>query len=162
ISLNVDFYDKTTDALLLDVPLSITSGYSSVIKNIGSVQNRGLEVNLNTDNLTGELKWKTNFNIAFNHNKVLKLYEKGKDIITGNQTVSVGHDLASWYMRKWAGVDPENGNPLWEKITTDNNGNQTVTKINSYNNATLQCVGKGSPDFTGGMNNEFTYKNFSL
>jgi len=161
ISINLDIYDKTTSALLLNVPLPNTSGYSSIIDNIGSVQNRGLEINLSTNNLTGKFKWTTNFNMAFNHNKVLKLYQ-GRDIVTGYQNISVGHDLFSWYMRKWAGVDPQNGDPLWEKITKGANNENIVSTTNSYKNATLQFVGSGSPTFTGGISNEFTYKEFSL
>ena len=161
ISFSFDLYDKTTAALLLNVPLPYTSGYSSSIQNVGSVQNRGLEVNLNTTNFKGKFNWTTNFNIAFNHNKVLKLYE-GKDIITNLQNVSVGHDLFSWYMRKWAGVDPATGDPLWEKVTTNQNNEKVITTTNSYKDATLQFVGTGSPDFTGGMTNDFSYKSFEL
>lgn len=161
ISMSIDVYDKTTNALLLNVPLPYTSGFESVFENVGSVRNRGLEISLTTNNLTGNLKWRTNFNIAFNRNKVLKLYE-GKDIISDNQNISVGHDLFSWYMRKWAGVDPQNGDPLWEKVTIDDNNKETVSKTNSYSDATLQFVGTGSPDFTGGINNELSYKGLTL
>jgi TonB-linked SusC/RagA family outer membrane protein len=162
ISVNVDLYDKTTNALLLNVPIPNTSGYSSVIRNIGSVQNRGLEINITSDNLKGAFHWSTNFNIAFNRNKVLKLYEGGKDIITDKQNVSLGHDLFSWYMRKWAGVDPQNGDPLWEKVTKGADGKEVIEKTNVYKNATLQFVGSGSPNFTGGFSNDFSYKSFSL
>jgi len=166
LALNVDVYDKTSAALLLNVQLPYTSGFSSVIQNVGSVRNRGLEINLNTVNLNGAFKWETNVNIAFNKSKVLKL-DNGKDIITDNgfappTIVSVGHDLNSFYMRKWAGVDPANGDPLWEKITTDANGNKTTTTTNLLSEATSQFVGSFSPDFTGGFTNTFTYKAFSL
>lgn len=161
ISLNVDVYDKTTKDLLLDVPLPYTSGYSSVPQNVGSVRNRGVEFNLMTNNLTGDFKWVTSFNISFNKNRVLALYQN-RDIISGNQNISEGHNLFSWYMRKWVGVDPENGDPLWEKVTEDGNGNKVVGTTNSYNSATLEFVGKGTPDFTGGFNNEFSFKGFVL
>jgi TonB-linked SusC/RagA family outer membrane protein len=166
ITLNVDVYDKTSEALLLNVQLPFTSGFTSVIQNVGSVRNRGVELNLNTMNLGGAFKWETGFNIAFNKSRVLKL-DKGKDIITDNgfsppTIVSVGHDLNSFYMRKWAGVDPQNGDPLWEKITTDANGNKTISTTNLLSNATSQFVGSFSPDFTGGLTNTFTYKAFSL
>ncbi len=166
ISLNVDVYDKTSAALLLNVQLPYTSGFSSVIQNVGSVRNRGLELNLNTVNLNGSFKWETNFNVAFNKSKVLKL-DNGKDIITDNgfappTIVSVGHDLNSFYMRKWAGVDPANGDPLWEKVTTDANGNKVITTTNILSEATSQFVGSFSPDFTGGFTNTFTYKALSL
>ncbi|WP_018626322.1 SusC/RagA family TonB-linked outer membrane protein [Niabella aurantiaca] len=161
VSVSVDWYDKTTDALLLNVPLPYTSGYSSIIQNVGSVKNRGIEINLNTNNLTGALKWRTNFNIAFNHNKVLALYQH-TDIVSGSHNISEGRDLSSWYMRKWVGVDPENGDPLWEKLAIDADNHSIITQTNSYNEATQQFTGKASPDFTGGFINTFSYRGFAL
>jgi TonB-linked SusC/RagA family outer membrane protein len=166
ISLNVDVYQKMTDALLLNVQLPYTTGFSSVIQNVGSVRNRGLEINLNTVNLKGKFRWETHFNIAFNQNRVMVL-DKGKDILEVSTTaptriVSVGHDLNSWYMRKWAGVDPANGDPLWQKDTTDANGGKIVTTTNNYNSASLEYVGTFTPKFTGGISNTFSYKGFTL
>jgi hypothetical protein len=90
------------------------------------------------------------------------ILNKGKDITTGDMRISVGRDLYSWYFRKWAGVDAANGNPLWEVVTSDANGNKTVSTTSNYNVATLQFTGKASPNFTGGINNIMSYKNFSL
>lgn len=162
ISLNVDLYDKTTSELLLNVELPYTTGFASVIQNVGSVRNRGVEFNLSSMNLTGAFKWQTSFNIAFNRNRVLAL-DQGKDILQETlRIVSEGHDLNSWYMRKWAGVDPQNGDPLWEVVTSSPGGEKTVTTTNQYNDATLQFVGSFTPDFTGGINNVFKYKGVSL
>ncbi|HSI76674.1 MAG TPA: TonB-dependent receptor [Lunatimonas sp.] len=161
VFLNVDVYDKTTDALLLNVQKPYTSGFTSVIENVGSVRNRGLEINLTTDNLNGEFKWETNFNIAFNRNEVL-LLDEGKDIVTGSRIIRVGEDMNSWYMRKWAGVDPDNGDPLWEVVNTGADGERVVSTTNQLNNATLQIVGTFTPNFTGGFSNTFSYKAFSL
>ena len=160
VLLNLDVYDKTTDALLLNVQKPYTTGYSSVIQNVGSVRNRGLEINLTTQNLAGEFSWETNFNIAFNRNEVLAL-DAGKDIISSQRIIRVGEDMNSWYMRKWAGVDPATGDPLWE-IITDNNGVKEVMTTSKLSEATLQIVGNYTPDFTGGIQNTFSYKNFSL
>jgi TonB-linked SusC/RagA family outer membrane protein len=162
ISVNLDWYDKTTEGLLLNVQLPYTSGYSSVLENVGSIQNRGIEINVTSKNFNGGVfKWETRINIAFNRNKVLTLYD-GQDLTNGSQRISEGRDLYSWYLRKWVGVDPENGDPLWEVVTTDANGNKKITTTNNYNSATLQFVGTASPDFTGGINNTLSYKNFSL
>ena len=161
ISLNLDLYDKTTKGLLLNVEKPLTSGFSSVTRNVGSIQNRGLELNLNTHNLIGEFKWETNFNIAFNRSKVL-LLDQGKDIRQGNLIIREGEELYTWNMRKWVGVDSENGDPLWEKITTNADGETIIAATNSYSEATQQNVGSASPDFTGGMSNTFSYKNFTL
>jgi len=65
-------------------------------------------------------------------------------------------------MRKWAGVDPANGDPLWEIVTTGTNGEEIVTTTNQYSEATQQFVGTYTPQFTGGINNVLTYKNFTL
>lgn len=168
VSLTIDWYNKTTNDLLLNVPLPYTSGYASIISNIGSIRNKGFELTINSQNIDSkEFKWETNFNIAFNKNRVLQL-NQGKDItvsdVNGNATqrISVGRDLFSWYMKKWMGVDPANGDPLWEKVTEDANGTKSVSNTNDYNAATLQFIGSASPDFTGGINNVFSYKRISL
>jgi TonB-linked SusC/RagA family outer membrane protein len=162
ISLNVDLYQKVSRALLLNVELPYTTGFNSVIQNVGSVQNRGVELNLNTINLNRALKWETGFNIAFNNSEVLTL-DQGKDIIevgTGynpTRIIRVGEDLNTWYMRKWAGVDPANGDPLWEVVDGDG-----IRTTNNYSEATLQVAGTFTPDFTGGISNVISYKSLTL
>lgn len=161
VLLNVDLYEKTTDALLLNVQKPYTTGFSSVMENVGSVRNRGVELSLTTNNLTGDLKWETSFNIGINRNEVLVL-DEGKDIISGSRIIRVGEDLNSWYMRKWVGVDPANGDPLWEVVTTNAKGESEVSTTNKLSDATLQIVGTYTPDFTGGIYNTFSYKAFTL
>lgn len=161
ILVNIDAYDKTTDGLLLNVELPYTSGFSSIIKNVGAIRNRGLELNLTSTNLKGKLHWETNFNIAFNRSKVLVL-DQGKDIRQGNFLISEGQELYTWNMRKWAGVDPANGDPLWEVVSKGANGEEIKTTTNSYAGATLQNVGSASPNFTGGISNTLSYKGFTL
>ncbi|MGY0041326.1 SusC/RagA family TonB-linked outer membrane protein [Pedobacter sp. NJ-S-72] len=158
IELNVDLYQRTNKDLIIDVPLSSATGFYKLTQNIGSIRNRGIDIELNTKNLTGEFKWNTSFNIGFNKNKVIKLHEGEPIDKFYNQRIAVGHDLNSWYTREWAGVDPKNGDPLWYMTKADG----TTTTTNSYNSADRRYVGTSSPKFTGGMGNEFTYKNFSL
>ena len=164
IALTADVYDKKAKSLLMTVNLPYTSGYSSILENIGSVSNKGLELIINTRNLVGKFKWETSFNIAANRNKVLKLNGNDKFANPGaRQPVGLGEDMDKWYMRKWAGVDPENGDPLWEKIETDQDGKQVVTQTNSYNKATLQYTGtSAAAKFTGGITNTFSYNGISL
>lgn len=164
IDVNVDVYDKRAKSLLMSRPLPLTSGYASVLENIGSISNRGIELTLNTKNLVGEFKWETSFNIAHNRNKVTKLNAGDKFASPGaTQPVGLDEDMDKWYMRIWAGVDPANGDPLWEKIVTDADGKEYLTYTNSYNAATLQYTGTSSaPKFTGGMLNTFSYKGFTL
>jgi len=164
IGLIADVYDKHAKSLLMTKNLPYTSGYSSILENIGSVNNRGFEITLNTQNLTGAFKWETSFNIAHNRNKVTKLNGSDRFASPGAmQPVGLNEDMDKWYMRIWAGVDPANGDPLWQKVETDQNGKQTITLTNSYNQATLQYTGtSAAPKFTGGILNTFSYRGFSL
>ncbi|HEX6925965.1 MAG TPA: SusC/RagA family TonB-linked outer membrane protein [Longimicrobiaceae bacterium] len=160
--LSLDAYRRVNDDLLLNVTLPGTSGVNSIVRNIGSIENRGIELSISTPLLQGPLLWTTDFNIGFNRNKVLALNE-GEDIPNGNQRISEGYDLQTWYMRKWVGVDPENGDPLWEVVNYGPDG-EVISRetTNDYNAATLQRVGKASPDFTGGWVNDLSYGPLSL
>ncbi|MDP9080843.1 MAG: TonB-dependent receptor [Bacteroidota bacterium] len=164
IDVSVDIYQKTSSALLFQVPLPATSGYDYEFENVGSVRNRGLEINVTSKNLVGEFKWETNFNIAFNRNKVISL-EAGEPSVNpaGPLPIAVGHDMNDWYMPIWAGVNPANGDPQWKQQVTDANGKVTEQLTNSYANATKEFTGtSASPKFTGGITNTFSYKGFSL
>ncbi|MCW9707993.1 SusC/RagA family TonB-linked outer membrane protein [Fodinibius salsisoli] len=162
VDLSVDLYQKTNDDLLQNVILPGTSGFDNITRNIGSVRNRGVELGISSTNIQGALNWTTNFNIAFNNNEVLSL-NNGEDIPNGNQRIMEGKDLRTWYMRKWAGVDPENGNPLWVKQEKDENGNVvSETTTSNYSEASLMSVGSASPDFSGGFGNTLEYKGWKL
>ncbi|MCW3462292.1 TonB-dependent receptor [Chitinophaga nivalis] len=166
INLTVDLYQKDNKDLLFNVPLPGTAGYAYILRNIGSVRNKGIEINLSTDNLVGEFKWSTDFNIGFNKNSIQDLYG-GKDYITDPLSsyfiLEKGQDMRSFYQRKWLGVDPATGTPLWEKLIKDDKGNvvgSTATGV--YNEASLQITGSASPKFFGGIRNVWSYKNFQL
>lgn len=161
IDLSIDAYQRTNKDLILDRPLASETGFYYSTENIGSVRNRGIDIELNTRNLTGEFKWSTSFNVGINRNKVMILH-KDEDIDRGYQRVSVGRDLNSWYMQEWAGVDQNNGKPLWYTTKTDANGAEYTTTTSIQEDADLRYVGTSTPDFIGGLGNEFSYKNFSL
>ncbi len=166
INLTADFYNKKTSDLLFNVPQPSNVGVSTITQNVGSVQNIGFELGLNTKNCTGDFKWNTDFNIAFNKNKVTKLYNDLSFIDVpgfGSQRLMVGQDMHTWFTRKWAGVDPANGDPLWEVQTLNaQTGQMDSSTTNSYSKATLMAVGSSTPDFFGGMRNTFSYKGFEL
>ncbi|MDO1445358.1 TonB-dependent receptor [Rhodocytophaga aerolata] len=155
ISGELDYYIKTTRDLLLDVPLPAINGFTSITKNIGSLENKGIEFVLNTQNLVGEFKWTTNFNISRNRNKVLEL--NGDPIEGGGRLigrVAEGEPLGYFYTVKYAGVDPANGDALYYDLE----GNKTSEYSSNYR----QKVGDPNPDFIGGMTNTFSYKGFDL
>lgn len=79
------------------------------------------------------------------------------------QIVKPGHDIYSWYMPKWLGVDPSNGDPVWEKLVYDDSGKVVGSEpTNVYNDAQKQIVGSATPKFSGGFFNNFRLYNFSL
>jgi TonB-linked SusC/RagA family outer membrane protein len=169
IDLTVDVYEKIATDLLYQKPLPATSGYSFIWENIGSVRNRGLEFNLTTRNVvTKEFHWETNLNMAFNRNKVIELNDGALFSSPGaTQPVGIGHDIDEWNMPVWSGVDPANGDPLWEKVIKDGDAKKYITYTNDYNSVATadsrQYLGQSAaPKFTGGITNTISYKGFSL
>ncbi len=162
VNIALDFYNRTNRDILQDVPLSSGTGFYFQTQNIGAVRNRGVDLEVSTQNLKGAFQWQTDLNVSVNRNKVLELYGN-QPIDKGSQRIEVGKPIESWFMRDWKGVDPKNGDPLWLLQVKDDSGNvirDTVT--NSYNSATRVYVGTSSPKFSGGVRNTFSYKNFTL
>ncbi|MCD8060453.1 MAG: TonB-dependent receptor [Bacteroides fragilis] len=154
----IDLYNKNTSDLLYYAPLPNISGYTGQYKNVGAINNKGLEISLNADVIrTSKFQWTSDFNIGFNRNRVTELYG-GKPELKGLKRLEEGRDMDEWYLREWAGVYPANGSPLW--YTTDENGKRTTT--DSYNKADRVYCGSSAPKFTGGWMNSFSYKGFTL
>ncbi|HEY0895116.1 MAG TPA: SusC/RagA family TonB-linked outer membrane protein, partial [Sphingobacteriaceae bacterium] len=153
----VDWYDKKTSDLLLNVPIPATNGFTVITQNIGDLENRGIELSLNTQNLVNAFKWTTNFNISFNKNEITRL--AGQPIYPGGRyigRVSVGEPYGYFYSKAYAGVDPANGDALYYVDES------RTTTTNNYNEAANQKVGDPNPDFFGGFGNRFNYKGFDL
>jgi TonB-linked SusC/RagA family outer membrane protein len=162
VNISGEYYNRISSDLLLDVPISSTSGFTTATRNIGEVKNTGVELVLNTVNFDGEFLWTTDFNISWNNNEVLAL-NNDEDIINppGNfrKIYRVGESMGSWYIEEWAGVNPADGTPLW--MQTDEDENPTTT-TGSFSLAGRRIVGDAIPDFTGGITNTMSYKGISL
>lgn len=160
IDLTVDAYNKNTDGLLSYVKFPATAGWDGYWYNIGSINNKGLELAVNARVLDSEspLQWNVGANWATNKNRVKKLKD-GIDVPAGNKRYSEGRDIDSWYMRKWSGVDENNGAPLWEVVNAETG---EISTTSNYNKATLQFVGTSTPKYQGGINTSFLYKGVSL
>lgn len=163
ISGEIDYYIKKTHDLLLFVPVPATSGYSNQFRNIGSVQNTGIEFVINTNNLTGKFTWNTNFNLSYNKNEVTNLGEQ-KMIDSDNarymNIVKVGEPIGVFYGAEYAGVDPANGDALWYVNTQDANGKVTdhTTKTNDFNDANFVVLGSPTPNLIGAITNTLGFK----
>ncbi|MDX9725993.1 MAG: TonB-dependent receptor [Bacteroidales bacterium] len=151
----LDYYYKKTTDLLLYRTLPSTSGFEGVWSNIGELENKGIEFALHSNNFVGDFKWTTDFNIAFNRNKILSI--NGPEITpNGINYVIEGQPIGVFKMRKYAGVDPDNGDAIYYLDDTSNEA------TNNYNIAGDLIVGSPNPDFTGGLNNSLEYKGFDL
>jgi TonB-dependent starch-binding outer membrane protein SusC len=152
----IEYYNRRTDDLIFNVPLSPTSGLANVISNFGSMENKGWEFSFNfTPVKTKDLKWDIGFNIALNRNKILSLPNNNADIRTGNLIRRVGEDAQSIYTRLWAGVNSATGAAEWWSDSTKTLKTGTVPSKRGI-------IGSSSPRGFGGFSTNLTYKGFSL
>ncbi|MBL7818041.1 MAG: TonB-dependent receptor [Saprospiraceae bacterium] len=159
----VDYYIKKTSGLLLNVNVPGTSGFSTQFRNVGKLENKGVEVVLNTNNLVGDFKWTTTFNFAANRNKITDL--QGQIIEGGLNNMSravEGQPLGVYFTAEYAGVDPANGDALWYKNTKNTDGTFDRTTTNTYSQAQRVVVGSPLPKWIGSLGNTFSYKGFDL
>lgn len=160
VSATFEYYNKNTSDLLYYVDLPALSGYNGYWENVGEIKNSGFEVVLSGDIVnTSDFKWNVDFNIGINKNEIIELFDDQTEIPRGNKIFKIGEDLNSWYMRKWAGVNPEDGTPQWETVDSETG---EITKTGNFNEATRQLVGNASPDFIGGFATNLEYKGFTF
>jgi TonB-linked outer membrane protein, SusC/RagA family len=163
ISGEIDYYVKRSDGLLFDVPLPGTSGFSTITRNIGLMENKGLEFVLNTKNVAKDaFTWNTSLNISYNDNTVKEL-PRGQDVITGQNILREGEVINAFYLIEYAGVDPENGDGLYYKNTI-NEQDGTVNRETTNNAAEASRIVTGSPipNWIGGLTNTMAYKGFDF
>ncbi|MFC3199449.1 SusC/RagA family TonB-linked outer membrane protein [Parapedobacter deserti] len=165
--LTYDYFIKTSDDLLYNVPVLATSGFTSRTSNIGSMENRGHELTINSTNINRNgFQWTTNFNIAFIRNKVTSLIGDAPILIGGWNAIIVGQPLGTIYSYKQRGIYQsldEIPQPLINQGVRpgdiwfdDVDGNGII------NSADQQIVGSAEPKFSGGMTNTINIKNFDF
>ena len=160
--LNVDFelYNKNTSDMLMSVPLSYaqSNGYGYKWDNVGGMVNRGAELNLTGTVLQiKDFTWSLNANVSYNHNKITELYNGVQEYERGETSTKlvVGHPLGEFYINRYAGVNPANGDALWY----DKDGNIT----NELRDEDKVLVGKTYiAPWQGGFGTAFGWKGLSL
>jgi TonB-linked SusC/RagA family outer membrane protein len=162
----IDYYNRRSDDLLLRVNIPTSTGFGSVVRNLGSLENKGVEFVLNTQNLVGEFKWSTSLNVAFNRNKVLNI---NGQIIDGGigrlpNRAMEGYALGVFFGVEYAGVNPANGDAQFYKNTKNADGSldKTVLSNSQFNQAERQVIGDPNPDVIAGVTNTFSYKGFDF
>lgn len=158
--LTADYYIKNTTDLLNRVSLPSSLGYLYTIRNVGEIQNKGFELALDANILTGNFNWDVSTNISFNRNEVIKLYGRedilGSAIYVGivNDNINIlreGKPLGVFYGYVEEGYD-ENGKIVYKDLVDDGSINQDDKTI----------IGDPNPDFIYGFNSNMSFKNFDL
>ncbi len=127
LNVDLEFYNKYTTDMLMSVPVSYaqSNGYGYKWSNIGGMVNRGAEININaTVVAVGDFSWSLNTNVSYNRNKITELYGGVTEYERANTNTKlvVGRPLGEFYINRYAGVNPANGDALWY----DKNGNITT------------------------------------
>lgn len=168
INTMLDIYQKNTTDLLYNRPVHATTGVTSIISNIGSMRNRGIEFTLNTHLKFGKVEWLSQFNISRNKNKITKLLgDDDRPIsIGGNRALQVGKEMGAFYIFEQQGIyqyDGEVPEPQYAMGVRAGDVKWTDVDNNGIINDNDRVVkGSSNPDFFGGFNNTFKYRNFQL
>ncbi len=175
IYLSVDYYHKKTDNLLLKAPVSLITGFTSMMNNVGSVENRGLEFDLNTVNVTNKkFTWNSSLNISLNRNKILSLGSDNSDIRLGQGNTiiqRVGSPINSYMLLQVErtlraadfeadGITPKAGIAIYAGQKAGDSKWTDVNKDGKITSDDYAVVGSYQPKFEWGFTNTFRYKNF--
>ena len=159
-TMTLDWYNRDTKDLLLDQPISTTTGLSSILKNVGSMRNRGFEVELKSTNMnTKDWFWTTSLNLSHNKNTLTRLDGEQTEIPNGLRVHRVGESYNSFFMYEYAGVDPKTGKEAY--YLNDGTDNARNTTVNSAE-ADKIIVGNNEPTVIGGLTNFISWKFIDL
>lgn len=156
VSGGVEYYNSKTKDLFYITPLSQTTGFTGVLSNAGTLRNRGIEVNLKVIPVkTRNFTWTIDGNFTYNKNTVLSLPNGTDTVPFGSTFLKKGLPAQSFFLVKYAGVDPSNGDPLY--YTRDGKGTTNV-----YDPSDRVFFGTADAPYFGGITNNFNYKGIEL
>ena len=162
LNIEASYYDKRTDGLLLDVQVPYTTGFATISRNIGEIQNTGIDLSINSVNIkTNDFTWETTLNIGYLKNEVLSLPDENVDLdgrnfqsTSSSQRAIVGESVNTFFLIRYVGVNPQTGDAEW----LDRNRNLTTAPTADDR----VVVGSAIPDISGGFRTNFKYKDFDL
>lgn len=162
LNLSVDWYVRNTKDLLLSRSVNPVTGFSSITDNIGKMRNKGVEIELSSTNIDRNgFLWTTAFNLSHNKNEVIKLADVSEYYTDSYYIVKEGYSLGTIALREYAGVDPENGKPMYySNVLVD--GERSREIVYDPNEAVSVPLANIYPKVSGGLTNTFRYKMFDL
>lgn len=171
---SLEYFKSTTSDLLLAVQVPSALGFTNALTNIGEVVNKGFEISITSRNLTGALKWTTDFNFSTVDNEVTKLGPSGDPLLStggaGNRHITkIGEPIGSYFGYKTDGIYQNqaeiDNSGIVDQIATPRPGDFKWVDVNNdgfINSADRTTIGNYLPDFTYGLNNRFEYDNFEF
>lgn len=170
LSGTVEYFYKTSHDLLFNVPCALSNGIASIWQNLGKVSNKGVELNLTYDYLRNR-DWmgSVNFNGTYLKNRVNEMPEGLPEIVSNTMKIEKGRSIYDFYLRQYAGVNPDNGDALYRldeskasvspNSIVERDGNRYTSDPNS---AAYDYCGSSVPKFYGGFGTDLRYRDFTL
>lgn len=164
IFISLEYYNRDTKDLLYNRPISSTTGFQSYLGNLGQLNNTGWELDLRTVNFAGrDFNWTSVLNLTHNKNKIVSLDGKLNQSIEGSWFIhKVGLPYSTFYVKEYAGVDPQTGRALYYVNTRDEHGKYDRSVTSDASSAQSIPYKSADPKISGGFTNILNYKWFDL
>lgn len=164
IFVSAEYYNRDTKDLLYNRPISATTGFLNYLANIGKLNNKGMEFELRTINFaSANFDWTTVLNLTHNRNKIIALDGNMQQTIEGTWFIrKVGLPFNTYYVKEYAGVDPQTGKALYYLNTPNADGTYDRTTTADASKAQAIPYKSVDPKIAGGLTNMFKYRNFDL
>ena len=164
LTLEADYFVKKTNDLLFNMPLPASTGFTSEPRNVADMVNKGVEFSLAvTPVRTDKVQWTVSVNGLHYKNEITRLPEelREKGLTRGYQTLKEGGSIYDFYMVKWGGVNPTNGDAQFY-IKNATTGEYELKGSENYSSDSKQYVGSSIPDLQGGFGTTLSAYNFDL
>lgn len=160
VGVTAEYYRRQTSDLLMNMDLSMVTGFNSILTNTGEVENTGIEVDIHADIVREKaLTWTSSLNFGHNKNKIVDL--GGQEQIVGSYYIrKVGHAYHQYYVKEFAGINPETGYPQYYVNDPDKPGDRSITEKSADANYIMHK--SPDPKLSGGWSNSLRYKWFDL
>jgi TonB-linked SusC/RagA family outer membrane protein len=163
----VEYFDRQSSNLIFDVPLPLSAGITTETRNIGTMYNKGIELELGFEPIRrGDFSWRIDVNATRIKNQITQMPAENPEIIDGTKKLKEGSSIYDFWLREYKGVDPATGNALY-RAANFVASNSIITEVGdtlttSLNNARYHYNGTSIPKLTGGFSNTLRYKGLSL
>lgn len=160
VGVTFEWYTRTTSDLLMDMPISMTTGFDKYLTNVGTVKNNGVEIEINADIINSkDFMWRSSLNLGHNKNKITKLGGDQTEIKTGAYIRTIGQPYYSYYVIEFAGINPETGYPQYY-VNAESGDPKEITEDATKANRVIYK--SAEPSLSGGWTNMFKYKMIDL